>query len=112
MFPLFTLTRMAVRAGVLAALIATIMSVASELAVQGEWETVESHAAAALDWLGSLLDRLGGIDPSVGDIRLADLTSPAGWIDLGTGLFGGDVEVSPTDALDVARSTGVLPTGE
>lgn len=108
---MFALSRMVIRAGVLAALIATVFSVASATAVQGEWESIEAHAETAFDWLTDLLGRLGDFDPSVGDITLADLASPGGWIDLGAGLFGGGeqpAEVDPVGgATDIARLVDV-----
>ena len=99
MFTMLALTRMAVRAGVLAALIATVMSVASGLSADGNFETLEAHAEEALDWLRTLWHRLVDIDPSVGEIQLADLASPSGWIDLGAGLF--DSGSLADDAADV-----------
>lgn len=102
---------MVIRAGVLAAVIATVISVASTMAVQGEWESIEAHAETAFDWLADLFGRLGDFDPSVGDITLADLASPSGWIDLGAGLFGGGeqpAEVDPVGgATDIARLVDV-----
>ena len=103
MFTMLALTRMAVRAGVLAALIATVMSVASGLSADGNWETLEAHAEEALDWLRTLWHRLVDIDPSVGEIQLADLVSPSGWIDLGAGLFdGGSLADDAADVLVAA----------
>ncbi|MEM9465365.1 MAG: hypothetical protein AAGA90_08315 [Actinomycetota bacterium] len=103
MFTLFALSRMVIRAGVLAALIATVISVASAFAVQGEWDAIESHAETAFDWLADLVGRLGDVDPSVGDITLADLMSPSGWIDLGAGLFGGGEQPAEVDPVELAR---------
>ncbi len=114
---MLALTRMAVRAGVLAALIATIMSVASGLAADGDWEALEAHAESALDWLRDLWRRFADIDPSVGEIQLADLASPSGWIDLGAGLFGGGgppVEIDPKvlDDVDLARVVDGVPLAD
>lgn len=105
---MLALTRMVIRAGVLAALVATVMSVATAMAAQGEWSAIEAQAEHAFAWLADLLGRLGNIDSSVGDITLADLTSPSGWIDLGAGLFGGGEqpgEIGPAvlDRLDAAQ---------
>ena len=86
---MFALTRMVVRAGFLAALVATVMSIATTMAADGDFETLEAHAGDALDWLSDFLARLGNFDPSVGDITLGDLASPSGWVDLGSGLFAG-----------------------
>lgn len=107
---MFALSRMIIRAGVLAALIATVLSVSSALAVQGEWEAIEAHAASTVDWLAELLGRIGDFDPSIGEITLSDLTSPQGWADLGAGLFGSGEQVPGVDsfneAIDIARLVG------
>ena len=100
---MFALTRMVIRAGVLAALVATVLSVASSLAAEGEWETVEAHAETAFDRLLDLVGRVGDVAPSVGDITLADLASPSGWIDLGAGLFESGEQPAEVDSVDVAR---------
>lgn len=114
---MLALTRMAVRAGVLAALVATVLSVASGLAAGGDLQALEAHAEDALDWLRDLWRRFADIDPSVGEIQLADLASPSGWIDLGAGLFGGGeqpVEIDPAliDSVDLARIVDGAPLGQ
>ena len=100
---MFVLSRMVIRAVVLAAAVATVISVAAAFQAQSEWQSLEAHAESAIDWLTDLLGRLGDIDPSVGDITLADLTSPQGWIDLGAGLLGGGEQPAEIDPVDVAR---------
>ena len=109
---MFALTRMVIRAGVLAALIATIISVASAMSVDGELEVLEEAAVEAYEWLVELVARLTGSDTSVGDIRLGDLTSSQGWIDLGNGLFAGgdqpaEIESAVTDAATQAGQDAV-----
>ena len=100
MFTMFVLTRMAIRAGVLVALVATIVSIGGEFVGSDEWDTVQAHAADLLHWLRDLFSRIGRDDPSLGDITLADLASPSGWVDLGQGLFGGAPAVEMIDAPD------------
>ena len=115
---MLALSRMVIRAGVLAALVATVMSVAATVSVHGEFSAIEAHAEDAFAWLADLLGRLGNVDSSIGDITLADLTSPSGWIDLGAGLFGGgeqpgEIDPAGLDQLNAARavkaSIGELP---
>jgi hypothetical protein len=97
MFTMFVLTRMAVRVVVFGAFVATVISVVAAFEAPIEVAAIESYAAHAIHWLVDQFDRLADAGPSIGDITLADLTSPQGWIDLGAGLFGGGEQPAEID---------------